>query len=120
MPHGFPPTRERQTIRNSRQRIGERRVNDNRSQSMAEPYVVKMPKLSDTMTEGTVVTWEKQPGDKIERGTIIATVETDKAIMDVEVFREGFLSGPLVPANSVVPVGEPIAYIVQSKDEVKG
>ncbi|MFL6651215.1 MAG: FAD-dependent oxidoreductase, partial [Sulfurifustaceae bacterium] len=87
---------------------------------MADPFVIKMPKLSDTMTEGTMVTWEKQPGDKIERGTIIATVETDKAIMDVEVFREGYLSGPLAPANSVVPVGEPIAYLVASTDEVKG
>jgi dihydrolipoamide dehydrogenase len=87
---------------------------------MAEPYVIKMPKLSDTMTEGTLVTWEKQPGDKIERGTIVATVETDKAIMDVEVFREGYLSGPLAPLNSVVPVGEPIAYLVASKDEVRG
>jgi len=87
---------------------------------MAEPHVVKMPKLSDTMTEGTVVTWEKNPGDKIERGTIIATVETDKAIMDVEVFREGYLSGPLAPLNSVIPVGEPIAYLVADKSEVKG
>ena len=87
---------------------------------MAEPYVIKMPKLSDTMTEGTVVTWEKQPGDKITRGTVIATVETDKAIMDVEVFREGYLSGPLAPVNSVVPVGQPIAYLVATKDEVKG
>ena len=56
---------------------------------MAEPFVIKMPKLSDTMTEGTLVTWEKNVGDRIERGSVIATVETDKAIMDVEVFREG-------------------------------
>ena len=87
---------------------------------MAEPYVIKMPKLSDTMTEGTLVTWEKQPGDQITRGTVVATVETDKAIMDVEVFREGYLSGPLIAANSTVPVGQPIAYIVPSKDDVKG
>lgn len=87
---------------------------------MAEPFVVKMPKLSDTMTEGTLVTWEKQPGDQIARGTIIATVETDKAIMDVEVFREGYLSGPLAPLNSAVPVGAPIAYLVATKEEVKG
>jgi dihydrolipoamide dehydrogenase len=87
---------------------------------MAEPYVIKMPKLSDTMTEGTLVTWEKQPGDQISRGTVVATVETDKAIMDVEVFREGYLSGPLIAANSTVPVGQPIAYIVPSKDDVKG
>jgi dihydrolipoamide dehydrogenase len=87
---------------------------------MAEPYVIKMPKLSDTMTEGTLVTWEKKPGDQITRGTIVATVETDKAIMDVEIFREGYLSGPLAPLNSAVPVGEPIAYLVASKDDVRG
>ncbi len=50
---------------------------------MAEPYVIKMPQLSDTMTEGVVVSWEKQPGDKVERGDVVATVETDKAVMDV-------------------------------------
>ena len=86
---------------------------------MPEPYVVKMPQLSDTMTEGVVVSWEKKIGDKIERGDIIATVETDKAIMDVEVFREGYLSGPIVPVDSVVPVGSPIAYLVSSPDKVK-
>ncbi|MFP4695225.1 biotin/lipoyl-containing protein, partial [Thiohalospira sp.] len=59
---------------------------------MAEPYTVKMPQLSDTMTEGTVVSWEKNVGDPITRGDVVATVETDKAIMDVEVFREGYLS----------------------------
>jgi len=41
---------------------------------MAEPYVIKMPQLSDTMTEGVVVSWEKAVGDKIERGDIVATV----------------------------------------------
>jgi len=87
---------------------------------MAEPHAVKMPKLSDTMTEGTVVTWEKQIGDEIKRGTVIATVETDKAIMDVEVFREGFLSGPIAAVDSVVPVGGVIAYLVAEKSEVKG
>ena len=87
---------------------------------MAEPYVIKMPQLSDTMTEGVVVSWEKGIGDKIERGSIVATVETDKAIMDVEVFREGYLSGPLAPVDSTIPVGGAIAYIVESADEVQG
>ena len=85
---------------------------------MAEPYVVKMPQLSDTMSEGVLVSWEKQEGDKIQRGDIIATVETDKAIMDVEVFRGGYLSGPLAAVDSSVPVGEAIAYIVESVEEV--
>jgi dihydrolipoamide dehydrogenase len=73
---------------------------------------VVMPQLSDTMTEGVVVTWEKQPGDVIKRGDIVATVETDKAIMDVEVFQEGFLSGPIADVGSVVEVGHPMAFIV--------
>ncbi len=87
---------------------------------MAEPYTIKMPKLSDTMTEGTLVTWEKNVGDRIERGSVIATVETDKAIMDVEVFREGYLSGPTAPLGAVVSVGSPIAYLVADVKEVKG
>ncbi|NOY61652.1 MAG: hypothetical protein GXP10_00620, partial [Gammaproteobacteria bacterium] len=72
---------------------------------MSEPYVIKMPQLSDTMTEGVVVSWEKEIGAKLERGDIVATVETDKAIMDVEVFRDGYLSAPLADVDSVVLVG---------------
>ncbi|QEP44616.1 pyruvate dehydrogenase [Ectothiorhodospiraceae bacterium BW-2] len=85
---------------------------------MAEPYVIKMPQLSDTMTEGVVVSWEKQPGDKIERGDVVATVETDKAIMDVEVFREGYLSGPLAEIDATVAVGAALGYLVASAAEV--
>jgi len=83
-----------------------------------DAYAIKMPQLSDTMTEGTVVSWEKNLGDFIERGTVVATVETDKAIMDVEVFREGYLSGPLSEVDSVVPVGEPISYLVAEAGQV--
>src|SRR3569832_3027503 len=86
---------------------------------MAEPYAIKMPQLSDTMTEGVIVSCEKKIGDKIERGDIGATVETDKAVMDVEVVRAGYLSGPLLPADSAVPVGDAIAYLVESADQVQ-
>jgi dihydrolipoamide dehydrogenase len=79
---------------------------------------VVMPQLSDTMTEGVVVTWEKQIGDPIKRGDIVATVETDKAIMDVEVFQDGFLSGPLADVGSTVEVGHPMAFIVNDKTKV--
>ncbi|MGB7931538.1 MAG: biotin/lipoyl-containing protein, partial [Gammaproteobacteria bacterium] len=85
---------------------------------MSESYVIKMPQLSDTMTEGVIVSWEKNIGDKIRRGDIVATVETDKAVMDVEVFRDGFLSGPLAPVDAVVAVTHPIGYLVDSKEEV--
>ncbi len=85
---------------------------------MSERYAIKMPQLSDTMTEGVLVSWEKNIGDRIERGDIVATVETDKAIMDVEVFREGYLSGPRVEVDATVPVGEPIAFLVETPEEV--
>jgi len=85
---------------------------------MAEPYVIKMPQLSDTMTEGVIVSWEKKIGDRIKRGDIVATVETDKAVMDVEVFRDGYLSGPLAPVDAVVQVTHAIGYLVDSKEEV--
>jgi len=85
---------------------------------MAEPYVIKMPQLSDTMTEGVIVSWEKNIGDAVKRGDIVATVETDKAVMDVEVFRDGYLSGPIAPVDAVVPVTHPIAYLVESRSDV--
>jgi pyruvate dehydrogenase E2 component (dihydrolipoamide acetyltransferase) len=56
---------------------------------MAE--VINMPRLSDTMEEGTVATWLKKVGDKIEEGDILAEIETDKATMEFESFNEGTL-----------------------------
>ena len=53
--------------------------------------VVTMPRLSDTMEEGTVATWLKKVGDKVEEGDILAEIETDKATMEFESFHEGFL-----------------------------
>jgi len=85
---------------------------------MSEPYLIKMPQLSDTMTEGVIVSWEKNIGDRVSRGDIVATVETDKAVMDVEVFRDGFLSGPIAPVDAVVPVTQAIAYLVDTAEEV--
>ena len=85
---------------------------------MSEPYVIKMPQLSDTMTEGVMVSWEKNIGDAVKRGDIVATVETDKAVMDVEVFRDGYLSGPIAAIDSVVAVTQPIAYIVENKADI--
>jgi dihydrolipoamide dehydrogenase len=80
-------------------------------------HVIKMPQLSDTMTEGVVVSWSKAIGDKIERGDVVAQVETDKAIMDVEVFREGYLSGPIAPQDNVIPVGDAMAYLVEKAEQ---
>ncbi|MHB1247160.1 MAG: lipoyl domain-containing protein, partial [Sulfuriferula sp.] len=81
---------------------------------MSSHYVITMPQLSDTMTEGVVVTWEKQVGDKVERGDIVATVETDKAIMDVEVFKAGYLAGPLADVGATVAVSGALGYITDT------
>lgn len=86
---------------------------------MTAHYVITMPQLSDTMTEGVVVTWEKQPGDQVMRGDIVATVETDKAIMDVEVFADGFLCGPLAEAGATVPVGHALGYLSDTPGDIR-
>ena len=59
--------------------------------SSVNAKIIKMPKLSDTMTEGTVASWAKQVGDKVESGEILAEIETDKATMEFESFEDGTL-----------------------------
>ena len=77
-----------------------------------------MPALSSTMTEGKIVEWLKQPGDKVGRGESVLVVESDKADMDVESFQEGYLAAVLMPAGSTAPVGETIGLIVESEAEI--
>jgi pyruvate dehydrogenase E2 component (dihydrolipoamide acetyltransferase) len=72
---------------------------------------VFMPRLSDTMTEGTVSTWTKGVGDRIEKGDIIAEIETDKATMELEAYDAGILEQILVGVGTTVPIGEVIAVI---------
>ena len=77
-----------------------------------------MPALSSTMTEGKIVEWLKQPGDKVGRGESVLVVESDKADMDVESFNEGYLAAVLMPAGSTAPVGETIGLIVETEAEI--
>lgn len=72
---------------------------------------IEMPKLSDTMTEGTLLKWRKKAGDKVEIGDIIAEVETDKATMEMEAFDEGVLETVLVSEGTTVPVGTVLAQL---------
>jgi pyruvate dehydrogenase E2 component (dihydrolipoamide acetyltransferase) len=72
---------------------------------------VTMPRLSDTMSEGTVGRWLKKPGDTIEVGEIIAEIETDKATMELESFEKGTLHEILIPEGQTVPIGQVIAMI---------
>ncbi|MBE9154192.1 biotin/lipoyl-containing protein, partial [Cyanobium sp. LEGE 06113] len=81
-------------------------------------HEIFMPALSSTMTEGKIVEWLKQPGDRVERGESVLVVESDKADMDVEAFQEGFLAAVLMPAGGTAPVGETIGLIVESEADI--
>src|SRR5476651_1278038 len=72
---------------------------------------ITMPKLSDTMTEGTLVKWKKKVGDKVESGEVIAEVETDKATMEMESFDEGILTEIYIQEGQKVEVGQRIARV---------
>ena len=81
-------------------------------------HEIFMPALSSTMTEGKIVEWLKNPGDKVERGESVLVVESDKADMDVESFQDGYLAAVLMPAGSTAPVGETIGLIVETQEEI--
>jgi pyruvate dehydrogenase E2 component (dihydrolipoamide acetyltransferase) len=74
--------------------------------------IITMPKLSDTMVEGTIARWRKKQGDAIETGDILAEVETDKATMEMEAFDEGVLKEIYVADGGVAKVGEKVALIL--------
>src|ERR1700739_412834 len=69
---------------------------------MAE--IIKMPKLSDTMTQGVVAKWHKKVGDKVKNGELLADIETDKATMEFESFQDGILLYQGVAAGKGAPV----------------
>lgn len=72
---------------------------------------IEMPKLSDTMTEGTLLKWHKQVGDRVEIGDILAEVETDKATMEMEAFDEGTLTEILIKEGEKAPIGATLAIL---------
>jgi len=76
---------------------------------------ITMPKLSDTMLEGTLIKWHKKVGDKITVGDVIADVETDKATMEMEAFDDGTITEIIVPEGGVVKVGQPLANLEGGK-----
>ena len=78
---------------------------------------ITMPKLSDTMTEGTLLRWHKKKGDKVEVGDILAEVETDKATMEMESFEEGTLADIYVPEGGKVIVGAAIALVLKEGEK---
>lgn len=92
---------------------------------MAE--IVKMPKLSDTMTEGVVAEWHKKVGDEVAAGDLLAEIETDKATMEFESFQDGYLlyigveKGKTAPVDSVLCIlggkGESYKEVLASADK---
>jgi pyruvate dehydrogenase E2 component (dihydrolipoamide acetyltransferase) len=78
---------------------------------------VILPKLGQTMEEGTIVEWIKKEGDPVQRGELLFTVESDKAVLEVEAPARGFLRKILVPAGVEVPVLTVVALITRGADD---
>ena len=72
---------------------------------------ITMPRLSDTMEEGTIASWLKKPGEQVSKGDVIAQIETDKATMDLTAFEAGTLQEILAPEGTTVAIGKPVARI---------
>jgi pyruvate dehydrogenase E2 component (dihydrolipoamide acetyltransferase) len=83
---------------------------------MAE--IVRMPKLSDTMSEGVLAKWHKKVGDKVKSGDLLADIETDKATMEFESFQDGVLLHIGVPEKGTVPVDGLIAILGKEGEDV--
>jgi len=83
---------------------------------MAE--IVKMPKLSDTMTEGVVAKWHKKVGDKVKNGELLADIETDKATMEFESFQDGVLLYQGVAAGKGAPVDSVLAILGKEGEDI--
>jgi pyruvate dehydrogenase E2 component (dihydrolipoamide acetyltransferase) len=81
-------------------------------------FPVKMPKLSDTMTEGVILKWLKKEGEKIKQGDIIVEIESDKADMELEAFESGILRKIVVPEGGKAPIGSLIAVIGHADEDI--
>src|SRR5215475_5313295 len=84
---------------------------------MAE--IVRMPKMSDTMTEGVVAKWHKKVGDKIKSGDLVAEIETDKATMEFESYQEGTLLYIGVEEGKAAPVDSVLAILGNPGEDYK-
>ncbi len=81
---------------------------------------ITMPRLSDTMTEGTIATWLKKVGDNIKEGDILAEIETDKATMEFESFNSGTLLYIGIPVGGTAPVDSLLAIIGKDGEDISG
>src|SRR5215475_12617171 len=83
---------------------------------MAE--IIKMPRLSDTMTEGVIAAWHKKVGDTVKKGELLAEVETDKATMDLESYKDGTLLYTGTDKGGKVQVNDLLAIIGKPGEDI--
>ena len=82
------------------------------------PSQVIMPKLSDAMAEGRLLQWLKKEGDRVQGGDVLASIETDKAEIELEAFGSGVLRKILVAEGDTVPVGKLIAIVAEPDEDI--
>ena len=105
-------------IENSKIENVEISITDKTSQIEGSIDYITMPRLSDTMEEGTISSWLKKVGDKVQEGEILAEIETDKATMEFESFYDGILSHIAVNEGETVKVDELIAIVSENEIDV--
>ena len=81
------------------------------------PIELTMPRLSDTMEQGTIIKWNVKEGDEVSSGDVVADIETDKATMEMQAFDDGVISSIVVDEGTRVPVGTLIALILEDGEE---
>ncbi|MEM9414869.1 MAG: dihydrolipoamide acetyltransferase family protein [Planctomycetota bacterium] len=83
------------------------------------PITVEMPRLSDTMEEGTLIKWNVKPGDTVSAGDHLADVETDKATMELQAFEDGTIAKLAIGEGETVPIGQPILVLAGDGESVE-
>src|ERR687895_452774 len=82
------------------------------------PEEIVMPRLSDTMSEGTIARWLKQEGDAVKIGEALFEVETDKATLELQSYHDGTLVKILMGDGSTAPIGTPVGILAKKGEEV--
>src|SRR5687767_9906313 len=82
------------------------------------PEEIVMPRLSDTMTEGTIARWLKKEGDPVKTGESLMEVETDKATLELQSYHDGTLVKILMGDGSMAPIGTPVGILAKAGESV--
>ena len=77
----------------------------------------RMPSLGADMQFGTIVEWRVKPGDAVKRGDVVALVETEKGVIEVEIFENGVIESLVIPPGQKVPVGATLATLSRRRQE---